>query len=401
LDDRRRSLRILVVGFYYSPDLRPGAFRTTSLVEALRRAVPAGSHIDVVTTAPNRYHSFEAPAPLAEHHADLSIFRIPLRNHQSGMLDQAMAFLTFCRGAIGQTGNREYDIVFATSGRLMTAVLGAFIAARKHTPLYLDIRDIFVDNISYVLPRPISWFAKPVFAMLERWTVKRAIKVNLVSRGFLDYFRSRYPGQRFSFFTNGIDDEFLAVAPAVSSAPVKVRGRPITVVYAGNFGQGQGLHLIVPQLARRLESRVRFVLVGDGGRRRALEAALSESGATNVELRLPVKRDALVNIYAAADVLFFHLNDYDSFKTVLPSKVFEYAALGKPVWAGVAGYSADFVRSEIRNSAVFDPCDIDGAVLAFESLSIQETPRPEFVAKYSRVNISRELAHDILAAVSD
>jgi glycosyltransferase involved in cell wall biosynthesis len=161
------------------------------------------------------------------------------------------------------------------------------------------------------------------------------------------------------------------------------------------------LHLIVPQLARRLESRVRFVLVGDGGRRRALEAALSESGATNVELRLPVKRDALVNIYAAADVLFFHLNDYDSFKTVLPSKVFEYAALGKPVWAGVAGYSADFVRSEIRNSAVFDPCDIDDAVLAFESLSIQETPRPEFVAKYSRVNISRELAHDILAAVSD
>ena len=69
----------------------------------------------------------------------------------------------------------------------------------------------------------------------------------------------------------------------------------------------------------------------------------------------PVKRDELIEIYQSADVLFLHLNDFDAFKKVLPSKIFEYAATGKPIWAGVAGYAAEFITSKIENSAVFFP----------------------------------------------
>jgi hypothetical protein len=104
----------------------------------------------------------------------------------------------------------------------------------------------------------------------------------------------------------------------------------------------------------------------------------------------------LIEQYRAADVLFLHLNDYEAFKKVLPSKVFEYGALGKPVWAGVAGYSAQFLAEELTNVAVFPPCDDEAAMQVFERLEIRDTPRLSFVRKFSRATIMADMAADIL-----
>jgi glycosyltransferase involved in cell wall biosynthesis len=143
-------------------------------------------------------------------------------------------------------------------------------------------------------------------------------------------------------------------------------------------------------------AHVRFLVVGDGGRKRALEEAIAARKSSNIELSPPVSRTTLRRLYRAADVLFLHLNDYDAFKRVLPSKIFEYAAMGKPVWAGVAGHAAEFVRSEVRNAAVFPPCSVEDAVRSFDELTLEDTPRPEFLARYARSTISRNMAEDIV-----
>jgi glycosyltransferase involved in cell wall biosynthesis len=384
-------MRVLVLSFYYAPDLSAGSFRTTALVRALAAAAPQAS-IDVVTALPNRYRSFDVEAPEHEAHDTVSIRRFALPAHASGMLDQSRAFASFATQALRHTKGRRYDLVYATSSRLMTAALGAFLARRVGGRLYLDVRDIFVDTIKDVLPRRLAAFAHPLFARLERWTMNRADRINLVSPGFADYFRSRYPRTPLSFFTNGIDDEFVAAAQAAES--LATRDGPATILYAGNLGEGQGLHAIVPALARALHGRARFVIIGDGGRRDALCAALD--GVDNVELSPPVARDALIEAYRRADVLFLHLNDYDAFRKVLPSKLFEYAAMGKPILAGVAGCAADFIRAEIDNAAVFPPCDVAAALSAFDALELRATPRPAFVEKYARARIMAAMALDVL-----
>lgn len=390
-------MKILLLTFYYPPDLSAGSFRAVAIADAIGGQLPDDSTLEVITTQPNRYHSFATEAPAHETQGKVSITRIVLPSHRSGMRDQSKAFLAFARRA-ARVAARDYDVVVATSSRLMTALLGAWIARRAGSRLYLDIRDIFVDTIGDVAPRRIAWATKPVFALLERWAVSRADVVNLVSRGFAGYFEPRYPRQRFTYHTNGVDDEFLVE----ETAPGRPAGaRPLTVLYAGNLGEGQGLHAIIPELAKRMGSRIRFQIVGEGGRRVELERRLAASGVTNVELLAPVSRQALRALYRDADVLFAHLNDYDAFRKVLPSKLFEYAALGKPIWAGVAGYAAEFVRAEIDNATVFPPCDVDAAVVAFERLRLTDTPRPAFLARYSRANISRVMAADILGTVEE
>lgn len=387
------SQRILFLSFFYPPDLSAGSFRSAALVKALR-AQGEGLSLDVLTTQPNRYQSFVQDADFCEEHDGLRIRRLVLPESKGGLLGQMWSFLHFAWGAYRFARGRDYDLVFATSSRLMTAVLGALLAAGKGARLYLDIRDIFVETLAGVFNSPI-W--RPVvwsFGVLERWAITRADIVNLVSPGFLPYFQPRYPGVRFSFFPNGVDEEF--TEPLASGDAGGSGGEPLRVVYAGNIGDGQGLHSILPTLAERLQDKVRFQIIGDGRLSGALRDALALRQLKNVELLPPVPREQIRAYYEQADVLFLHLNDLVAFKRVLPSKLFEYAASGKPIWAGVAGYSAEFITNEVSNAAVFTPCDATRALQCFDQLSLASVDRRRFVARYARGRIMKEMAEELL-----
>lgn len=373
------------------------------MVEALLNNMGPNDHLDVITTWPNRYvtYSDSAVANLTEREdlPKLTIHRVVLPQHASGMLDQSRSFMVFATQALKLSKQQDYELIIATSSRLMTACLASWIAWRKSTNLYLDIRDIFVDTIQDVLPAKLRRWIVPLLSWLEKKTILQAQKVNLVSAGFLPYFQTRYSRQAYACFTNGIDDEFLTVKLDQDRRPSDpLRGSDlIEILYAGNIGEGQGLHHIIPGLAQALRGRVRFTIIGDGGRSKQLRTAVEQLGVDNVDLVLPMSRSNLIDAYLRADVLFLHLNNYPAFEKVLPSKVFEYAALGKPILAGVSGYPATFISQEVTNAVLFDPCDVAAAVNAFAKLDLRDVPRGGFIEKFRRSNIMDLLAKDMLS----
>ncbi|WGV19206.1 glycosyltransferase family 4 protein [Pseudomonas putida] len=389
--------RILFLSFYYPPDLSAGSFRAEALVNALLDNVSDHVEIDVITTQPNRYHTFKATAPSYERFSNLTVRRLAVPSHKSGFVDQAFSFGSFAMQVCKAARNKQYDLIFATSSRLMTASLGAYISKRTGTKLYLDIRDIFVDTLQGVLPPALGRITSAIFSSVEATTIRQATKVNLISPGFTSYFKKRYPEKAFTFYTNGIDELFLTPLPAtVAVQSLPALPRKLKIVYAGNIGAGQGLHLIVPQLAKRLEKEVDFHIIGSGGAADRLKKALESEKVSNVYLTPPMKRDALLNLYREADVLFLHLNDMKAFRRVLPSKLFEYAATEKPILAGLSGYPGRFASNRIQNAAVFNPCDIEDAIRSFRSLEFRQTARNDFIQKYSRKAIKRRMAFDLL-----
>lgn len=384
-------MRILLLSFYYEPDLCAGSFRTTALVKQLKQL--PNVNIDVITTMPNRYDSFEVGALEEENEGLVKVRRIKLPPHKSGMRDQIQSFYAYYKSAKKLVKNESYDMVFATSSRLFTAFLGARVADNKKIPLYLDIRDIFVDTIKDVLPGKVALMAKPVFSMIERYTFKRAKHINLVSEGFRNYFEKRYPDCQYSWFTNGIDETFLKDG-LVNQKKQSASGL-VTILYAGNIGEGQGLHNIIPKLASKLTGKAVIKVIGAGGRLSRLEQSIV--GVDNVEICKPVSREGLIEEYNDADVLFLHLNDYPAFKKVLPSKIFEYAAMGKPILAGVSGYSAQFLKKYVSNVGVFHPTNEEQALHAFSTLELETIERTEFKTKFSRSSIMKAMAEDIYA----
>ena len=204
-------MRILFLSFYFRPDLCAGSFRATALVDELSQRLGAADEIQVLTTMPNRYRSFRTESSAEETQANVRIRRFSIPSHRSGVADQSRAFAAYARAVIGATAQQRYDLVFATSSRLMTAVLGAITARRAKAPLYLDIRDIFPDTLSDVFAGKPQKMALPLLRGLESWAIRTAAGVNLVSPGFVDYFRHIRDDIEYRTFTNGIDEEFLGV----------------------------------------------------------------------------------------------------------------------------------------------------------------------------------------------
>lgn len=386
-------MHLLVLSFYFQPDLCAGSFRATALVDKLVAKLGPSDQITVLTTMPNRYKSFQADTSSHEDLGNVQIVRISLPSHKSGMVDQSRAFMAYARSVLQQTTNGKYDLVFATSSRMMTAVLGSKVAKRQGVPLYLDIRDIFPDTLADVFAGKPQRIVLPLLRAMEARTIRSATRINLVSGGFLPYFQAIRNDIEYRTFTNGIDDAFLG---AKYSSSLADSGRKI-ILYAGNIGEGQGLDRVIPEAALALEEEYEFWVVGDGGLRSKLEARLVGKGVKNVRIMDPVQRDRLIELYGQADVLFLHLNDYAAFHKVLPSKIFEYAATGKPMLAGVGGFSNQFIKDNITNSALFEPCDSIGLVHAVKSLTFSTIPRQGFVDKFNREVIISLMADDILS----
>lgn len=386
-------MKILYLSFYFEPDLCAGSFRNTPLVNELAGQLAPGDRVDVITTQPNRYRSFKRTAPAYEERENGSgcrvrIHRVAVPAHTSGLLDQVRSFWAYYRAAHRLTRQPTYDLVVASSSRLFTAFLGAQVARNKSIPLFLDIRDLFRETIlEMIRPAVFRLVLNPVLTRVETYTFGYATHINLVSKGFQAYFNT-FRQATYSYFTNGIDPEFLAwePLPEVTNRAVK------TILYAGNIGEGQGLHKLIPSAARQLGNDYRFLVIGDGGARAKLALAIRDEAIQNVKLREPVRRADLVAEYRKADYLMLHLNDLKALERVLPSKLFEYGATDKPIIAGVAGYAAEFIRENIDNCMLFAPGDVASLVAQLQQTPYRTAPRTAFVARFQRQTIVRTMA---------
>ncbi len=384
-------MKILVLTFYYTPDLCAGSFRASAFINLLKKKLSKKDSIDIITTMPNRYHSYLKKAHVIERNNNISIRRISLPSHQSGFVDQTISFIIYFFVTLKLIYKNDYDVVYATSSRLFTAFLGAVVARIKGIYLYLDIRDIFTDTIKSLLGKK-SCLLIPFFSLIEKFTIQSAERINLVSKGFESYFKNICPHTKYSYFTNGIDDEFLNI-----SFKKKQPCESKIITYAGNIGQGQGIENIIPGIAKQLEKGFEFWIVGDGGMRERLTEELKKKDVCNVKLFNPVNRNKLISIYRQSDYLFLHLNDYPAFEKVLPSKIFEYAITGKPILAGVNGFARKFISENLDNFMLFNPCNPNDFLEEFRNFNPSKKVNHRFADIFSRNVIMDKMADDFLS----
>lgn len=388
---------ILYLTFYFEPDICAGSFRNSPLAKRLASEAKGKATVDVLTTMPNRYSSYEAKACEYEKRDNYTIRRISIPGHQSGMADQIFSFKTYFNQVRKYTKGKKYDLVIASSSRLFTAYLGYRIAKKINAPLYLDIRDIFYDTMEDVLHNNVvKKMVLPFIKRIEKKTFDYAAHINLISPGFKPYFEP-YNNATYSYFPNGIDEIF-AVRDRENHHH-KNGSAVKSIVYAGNIGEGQGLHKIIPEAARALEGKYKFLIIGDGGAKKNLVHRLKALDVKNVEMRDPIKRSELLKIYDQADYLFVHLNNYKAFEKVLPSKLFELATYPKPLIAGIGGFSASFVKSNIENSILFEPCNVKEFVEKLESFEYKQLYRTVFIERFRRAAVNKDMVATMLALI--
>ena len=392
-------MKIVFFTFYYPPDLCAGSFRAVALVKALSSKMKNDDELHIVTTHPNRYVNHRLEADDFDVADRLTIYRIALPSHRKDMFTQAFNFGVYAVAAYRLCRRISPDFLIGTTSRLMTGVLTGVSAFRLRKRYFIDLRDIFSETISDLFSyksRLLGVIVKWFFSWIERCLFNGAAGVNVVSEYYLNYFESEgVDTSNWSFFPNGLDKEFIGFPPKKNGTSTGYK----TVLYAGNIGSGQGLDTVVPQLAKKLGENFLFLIVGDGGTSAKLRESIQDERINNVELVPPVSRKELLNYYRKADILFLHLNNVPAFRRVLPSKIFEYVALAKPIVAGLNGYSAKFLREQVPYACLFDPGDSEGAysaVLKASETVVQSAIVNQLVSKYSREVIMDQMADQIL-----
>ena len=392
-------MKIVFFSFYYPPDLSAGSFRSVALSKALEKKIGTKDELHVITTQPNRYLTHSVKAENKEIKGKITIHRLNVPIHRSGMISQTYTFSVFALSAFNVCRKIKPDFLIGTTSRLMTGVLTWISAKLLRRKYYIDLRDIFSETISDLFALKNSFLStifRHFFSYLDKQVLNSATGVNVVSQGFIEYFeKNGINTSNWSFFPNGVDEEFLDFPASVKEPSKSVK----TILYAGNIGSGQGLDLVIPGIAKSLGLGYRFVIIGDGGAISLLRAAIQREGVSNVELLPPVDRLELIKYYLDADIMFLHLNDVPAFRRVLPSKIFEYTALSKPIVAGLSGYSAQFLRDNIPYAYLFSPGDYNGAIsciLDANNSSVSQAVLSNFVMKYSRVTIMDKMSNELI-----
>jgi hypothetical protein len=385
---------IVLFSFYFTPDLSAGSFRNSTLLDILETKTEEKLAKVVITTQPNRYKDFRLKSRAYERNGSTEIYRIKIPDHQSGVFDQIRAFYIYFYRGLRIALKYNPTLVYASTSRLFSGFLGAFYSRLKMSNLYLDVRDIFFDTITDIYSKSIlNFFISPIISLVEKVSMESAIHINLISAGFKSFFDRKYPGKPYTYFTNGIDDIFLE---RDLHSEITARDRK-SIVYAGNIGEGQGLHILIPGLARELPQYT-FLIIGDGGAKQKLVDEIQEF--PNVYLLPPVARKNILEYYQDARYTLIHLNDNEAFKKVLPSKVFELAAINKPILAGVAGYASEFLSEHVEQCILFKPGDYKEAAKLIEEHQYQPVDRAQFRGEYSRNKINTQMAESILFYVN-
>ena len=226
------------------------------------------------------------------------------------------------------------DVIVSFSPPLPLGVTAWLLARLWRVPWILQLEDIYPDAaVAAGLLHNHS--AITFFSALERFEYRHADHISVISDSFQQNLAGKgVPAEKVTVIPVWADPAAINVLPKENSfrAEHGLAGK-FVVMYAGNLGHTSALEEVMNTAEiLRDHSQVRFVIVGEGVKKGALEQAAQRSALENVTFLPFQPRQGFAEMLAAADVGLVTLNS-SSAQTSLPSKIFNIMASGRPVLA--------------------------------------------------------------------
>ncbi len=325
------GLRLVIIGINYAPEVTGIARYTSAIASGLS---DRGHDVRVLTTRPHYpqwrvaegYHGFRRRELLDG--VDVRRLRHYVPNRPQGVR-RALSEISFGLQAVTTTWGNP-DVIICPSPALLSS---AMVQLRSRAAFGLQVQDLYSVGMS---ERSEGGRVTAALASAEARVARRADGVAVIH----DRFRTRMVEQL------GVEADRVRVirnwtrltVPASEGRTETRRrlgwGDECVVLHSGAMGEKQGLRNVVEaaRLADVEPGRVRFVLMGDGGQRSALESAAQ--GVSSLDFLDPVPDGEYAAALQAADVLL--VNELPGIREMaVPSKLTSYFSTGRPVLAAV------------------------------------------------------------------
>jgi glycosyltransferase involved in cell wall biosynthesis len=394
-----RAPHLLIVNhFALAPDMGGG----TRHVELGRQLAKRGWR---VTIAASDFHVLERAyarreGPSDRRAIDETVDGVRLRWLWSSPYDRndgrrVANWLSFARSLMrAQWSENPPDVVLGSSPQLFAALAAWRVARRLGVPFVFEVRDLWPESLGVAgsVRGPGYWG----LWVIARFLYRAASRIVVLARGVQDYLeRLGVPASRIAYVPNGTDLEAFA-------ARATQRGDELRVVYAGAHGPANGLEVVLGAATiLREDSRVRFLLVGDGPAKGALMQQARAAGVSNVEFLDAVPKRRIPQLLASCDAGLMVLKELPLFAFgVSPNKVFDYWGASLPVICNVPGEVAGWVRDASGGVQTAD-ATAESLAQAIRTLLEMGPERRAALGAAGREWVRREHDRPVLAARLD
>ena len=351
-------MRLLFLTDNFPPETNAPATRT---FEHCREWVKKGIDVTVITSVPNfpfgkTYKGYKNKLFQKEQISGIKVIRVwTYMAKNAGFFLRIIDFLSYAKMSFLVGIFIRTDLIIATSPQFFTALSGCFLSFFKRVPWVMEIRDLWPESIVSVGSLSKTSLVYKILEKIEVFLYKRCKKIIVVTDSFKKQLINRNICQeKIMVFKNGVLAENF-IKKKKDKGIIKKYGleKKFVVGYIGTLGMAHGLDFIL-ECAKEITDNTVFLFIGDGAEKEKLKQQKRKGKIKKVLFLPSILKEEVPKYLSVLDVALVNLKKTNTFKTVIPSKIFENTAMEKPILLGVDGEARKIIE-QYHCGLYFDP----------------------------------------------
>lgn len=339
-------MKILFLSDNFPPEVNAPATRT---MEHCKEWVKAGHEVTVITCQPNYpigkvYDGYRNSWKTKEVINGITVIRVwTYITSNKGFAKRILDYISYSITSFLAGLFLKCDVIVATSPQFFTALSGRTLHFFKRKPWVMEVRDLWPDSIKSVGAMN-DGIVMRYFSKEELWCYRSAKKIVVVTDTFKSVIADKgIPEDKIHVIKNGSDTS-LFFPRAKSPELVKKYGLEGKRVlgYVGTIGMAHKIDFLIDCVKGLPEYKL--MILGEGAEKEALQKKVKDEGVENVLFIDSVPKEKVGDYIALQDIALVNLRRDPLFTTVLPSKIFETAAMQIPILLGVDGEARRLVE---------------------------------------------------------
>ncbi|EIF51214.1 glycosyltransferase family 4 protein [Sulfurovum sp. AR] len=341
-------MKILFITDNFPPEVNAPATRTFA---HCKEWVKDDVEVTVITCAPNFphgkvYNGYKNKFYQTEMIEGIKVIRVwSYIAENKGFLRRTLDYMSFAFSSFIAGLFVKTDVIIATSPQFFTTWSASMLSTLKRRPWIFELRDIWPASIRTVgaLKKEsiLDFFEKIEIFLYHNAdgivAVTKSFKTELVSRGI--------DPNKIDVITNGADLSLYNIENKDQSLLSELGLNDKFIIgYVGTHGMAHSLDFVVNSIAEIEDEEIHFLFIGNGAEKKNIMEIADKLGLKNITFLDSVPKQETVKYLSIIDVSLSPLKKSEVFKGVIPSKIFEAAAMKKPILLGVEGEAAGIIK---------------------------------------------------------